>query len=174
MARSSKKSDLLRVAGTVILRDGIAALTFDRLAAEAGVSKGGLLYHFPDKDRLLSALVEGIVAMVDLAIAYQIVADTRSSERGRWLRAYIRAAFATGDETDRLRGMLRAGLPPDSPALARLTAADRRWRDAACADGLPRGVALAIHLAVDGTFVTRLDPGDAAAARDSLLALTAP
>ncbi|MCQ4165555.1 TetR/AcrR family transcriptional regulator [Tahibacter harae] len=48
---------LLDAAETVVERQGIANLTLDAVALEAGLSKGGLLYHFPSKDRLVEALV---------------------------------------------------------------------------------------------------------------------
>ncbi|SFC50584.1 DNA-binding transcriptional regulator, AcrR family [Bosea sp. CRIB-10] len=168
--RRSKKSELLEAAGAIIVRSGVEALTFDRLAAEAGVSKGGILYHFPDKERLLVALVEGIVALTEFAIAEAM--QTEPVRPGRWLRAYIRVAFTNGDEIDRLLGALIAALPPESAALVPLLDADRRWLEAACDDGLPRGLAIAIRLAVDGAFFTRLNESDAATTRETLLKLT--
>lgn len=175
--RTSKRSDLLAAAGTLIVRDGLDALTFDRLAAEAGVSKGGLLYHFPDKDHLLTALVEGRVARVDTAIAAWMAASTRRpGDTGHWLRAHIRTALSDTDADGRsphaLLGILRTALPPASPARATLSAADGRWRDAALADGLPQGLAIVITLAVAGTVVASLDADNTAAVRDALLALT--
>ncbi len=177
MARTSKKSDLLAAAGTLIVRHGLDALTFDRLAAEAHVSKGGLLYHFPDKEQLLIALVEGRVARIDTAIAAWIAASTRRpGDTGHWLRAHIRTALSDTDADGRsphaLLGILRTALPPDSPARAALGAADGRWRDAARADGLPHGLAIAITLAVAGAINAGLETNDVIAVRDTLLALT--
>lgn len=175
MARISKKPDLLAMAGTIVVRDGINALTLDRLATEAGISKGGLLYHFPDKERLLAALVEGRVVWIDVAIAGQIAADERSSEPGHWLRALVQIAFTADGDTQPpgvLLGILRAGLPPGSPARAALIAADGRWREAASANGLPRGLTIAVFLAVQGAAVTSLRDDDAIMTRDALLALT--
>jgi AcrR family transcriptional regulator len=48
---------LLDAAVAVVRRDGAQALTLDAVAAEAGVSKGGLLYHFRSKRDLIDALV---------------------------------------------------------------------------------------------------------------------
>ncbi|MBU6414294.1 MAG: TetR/AcrR family transcriptional regulator [Planctomycetes bacterium] len=45
----------------VILEEGIAALTLEAVANRAGVSKGGLLYHYPSKDKLVEALVRRCV-----------------------------------------------------------------------------------------------------------------
>ena len=52
------RAKLLDAAAAVVRRDGAQALTLDAVAAEAGVSKGGLLYHFKSKRELLDALVE--------------------------------------------------------------------------------------------------------------------
>ena len=57
-ADTSLQDTLLDAAETVVARQGFANLTLDAVAAEAGISKGGLLHHFPSKDRL----VEGLVA----------------------------------------------------------------------------------------------------------------
>ncbi|HZB75928.1 MAG TPA: TetR family transcriptional regulator, partial [Solirubrobacteraceae bacterium] len=46
MARPSRREALLDAAIRVIRRDGAQKLTLDAVAAEAGVSKGGILYHF--------------------------------------------------------------------------------------------------------------------------------
>ena len=58
MSRPSARERLLDAAVAVVRRDGAQALTLDAVAAEAGVSKGGLLYHFRSKRDLLDALVE--------------------------------------------------------------------------------------------------------------------
>ncbi|MFD4458322.1 TetR/AcrR family transcriptional regulator [Nocardia sp. NPDC058480] len=42
---------------TLLLERGAAQMTLDNVAAAAGVSKGGLLYHFKSKDALLVGLV---------------------------------------------------------------------------------------------------------------------
>jgi AcrR family transcriptional regulator len=48
---------LLDAAEEVVLKRGIGALTLEAVAAEAKVSKGGLLHYFPSKDKLIEALV---------------------------------------------------------------------------------------------------------------------
>ena len=40
------------------LTSGAVHLTLDAVAERAGVSKGGLLYHFPSKESLLQAMVD--------------------------------------------------------------------------------------------------------------------
>ena len=41
----------------ILVRDGTDKATLDAVAARAGVSKGGLLYHFPSKDAMMAAMV---------------------------------------------------------------------------------------------------------------------
>ena len=68
--KSEQTRARIRVAAaTVIERDGAGHLTLDKVAAEAGLSKGGLLYHYPTKDALLEGLLghllQGRAELVD-------------------------------------------------------------------------------------------------------------
>lgn len=45
---------------SILLEHGERAATLDAVAAAAGVSKGGLLYHFPSKDALVDGLAEHV------------------------------------------------------------------------------------------------------------------
>lgn len=51
-------NSILDAVEAVISDLGIHRLTLDAVAAKAGVSKGGLTYHFKSKDDLISAMVE--------------------------------------------------------------------------------------------------------------------
>src|SRR3954467_7829759 len=79
---------LLDVAGELVVEAGVAALTLDAVAKRAGVSKGGLLHHFPSKNALLAAMVGSMVGKFsDAAAAFAARAPAR---RGRGARAYVR------------------------------------------------------------------------------------
>lgn len=54
----STRERILLGANVVALRDGIQNLTLEAVAEEAGLSKGGLLYHFPSKEALVAGLVD--------------------------------------------------------------------------------------------------------------------
>jgi AcrR family transcriptional regulator len=49
---------ILNAAESVVIERGAGHMTLDAVAAEACVSKGGLLYHFPNKEALLKAMLE--------------------------------------------------------------------------------------------------------------------
>ena len=51
--RTSKKEHVLRSAMTIVEKQGLAALTYESLAAESGLSKSGLIYYFPSRQTLL-------------------------------------------------------------------------------------------------------------------------
>lgn len=53
----------------LLVDDGERAATMDATARAAGVSKGGLLYHFASKEALERALLERLAALVDADIA---------------------------------------------------------------------------------------------------------
>jgi AcrR family transcriptional regulator len=59
--RSSSYNSIIEAAEAVVAEVGAGHLTLDAVAAKAGVSKGGLMYHFPDKDSLLRAMVARLI-----------------------------------------------------------------------------------------------------------------
>ena len=58
MARRSQRDSILDATERVIVGQGLARTTLEAIALEAGISKGGLLYHFPNKKELLLELIE--------------------------------------------------------------------------------------------------------------------
>lgn len=54
--RTSKRTQILEAATRVVEREGVKSVTFDSVAAEAGLTKGGLLYHFASRDDLVQAI----------------------------------------------------------------------------------------------------------------------
>lgn len=85
---------------------GPANLSLDAVAAEAGVSKGGLLYHFPSKALLLEAMVADHVDRLDAALELQ----ERTGRRNAVIRSYLRH-FLEEQDSD---------APPPSGLLAAL------------------------------------------------------
>ena len=65
---SEKRRRIIEAAWRLALRSGLRATTMEALAREAGVAKGTLYAHFPDKD----AVFDGVVAdlLVELAAAF--------------------------------------------------------------------------------------------------------
>ena len=74
-AGSDTKGRIIDAAEEVVLRDGVARLTLDAAAAEAGLSKGGVLYHFPTRDALVAGMVEKIIREFDEDIDRRLDGD---------------------------------------------------------------------------------------------------
>lgn len=91
MGRKSSKDAILEAAERVILRHGLAATTIEGVAAEAGLSKGGLFYHFATKKELLLQLVERY--QEKFFATRQEIWDTLPDEPGRMLKATILASL---------------------------------------------------------------------------------
>ena len=81
-ARATKtRAKLLDAAATVVRREGVQAMTLARVAEEAGVSKGGLLYHFASKQELIGALLEHTLERTDAEHQTAVAGDRREEQR---------------------------------------------------------------------------------------------
>jgi AcrR family transcriptional regulator len=60
-ARSNQRAQILDAAARTVEQQGAGHLTIDAVAAQAGLSKGGVLYHFPSKRALLAAMLEDLL-----------------------------------------------------------------------------------------------------------------
>lgn len=69
VGRPSSRERILDAAEALAREQGSANLSLDAVAARAGLSKGGLLYNFPTKAKLLEALVERHIAYAEEVLA---------------------------------------------------------------------------------------------------------
>lgn len=53
--RESNRDKILAAVVRLIERDGFTAVTFDAVAAETGITRGGIIYHFPSREELILA-----------------------------------------------------------------------------------------------------------------------
>jgi AcrR family transcriptional regulator len=172
------KRMLLDAATRVIRRDGLAA-SLDDIATEAGVSKGGLTYHYRSKQVLLIALGDHLTEEFRHEVEQALEPD--DGRAGRLNRAYVRASFAQAGDPATMRDnvVLAAHLISDAE-LSSLAAQDgERWRIALLADGLPSSTVTLIMAATDGAssgalWGSTLDTSDLADLERTLLALATP
>ncbi|ADJ22618.1 transcriptional regulator, TetR family [Hyphomicrobium denitrificans ATCC 51888] len=81
------RGQLLDVAARLCAEVGIANATLDAISQRAGVSKGGLLHHFPTKQALIVALVDKLLDDLLESIESYIAKDP--DPVGRFTRAYL-------------------------------------------------------------------------------------
>lgn len=146
---------MLDAAESVVVRRGIANLTFEAVAAEAGLSKGGVLYHFPNKDRLVEALVvrhaEGWRACFQEA--YRSVPEGP----GRMARGLVSHCLTDAQcWTEQLRrstSAVFAALAVNPSLIEPMRSAYSDLHKLIVDDGLPEGVADAVITAIDGLWL---------------------
>ena len=163
-------------------RAGAVRLTLEEVAREAGVSKGGLLYHFPSKEALTVAMVERFTERFDRAVLDLAAQDPEPV--GRITRAYVRATLgeapATGAAFDLACGSLTAMLANFPEKLGVVRAQSERWQAAIERDGLDPLLATTVRLAIDGLWLgenfnlSRMAPERRDALARFLVALTYP
>src|ERR1700730_12613842 len=87
--KESVRDRIMAAAMAVARESGASRLSLDAIARRAGVSKGGLLYHFPKKDALMRALVERHLAEIDAAtLAATSMPGRANAVAQAFLRAY--------------------------------------------------------------------------------------
>jgi AcrR family transcriptional regulator len=154
LRRGSSKDVLLDAAEAVVRDAGAAHLTLDAVAAKAGVSKGGLLYHFPSKQALLAALVARVLARFDAAKTR--VQQRLRRERASALKAYVLAGLADGMTPDRISAALVAAAA-ENPRLGAPVRERLRSRLAEMvAAGFAFERAAAVMFAVDGLWLAEM------------------
>lgn len=144
---------VLDAAAAVIVATGGRQFTLDAVAEQADISKGGLVYSFPTKEELLSAVLARETARFFAAIDERLGED-REDPRKRLL-GYIEELLAEDDVTRRRVSLLFAALvqhPSKDTAAHQAYRELFSWFETATAHG--REVRTAV-LAVEGLFLLR-------------------
>lgn len=139
---------LLQAAEDLAWDTGAGNLTLDAVAARAGVSKGGLLYHFPSKQKLMEALVENYITRFNNELSGREAANSQSANAAA--RAYL-DIFVEETKCDRPppSGVL-AALAENPSYLNPIRAHHREMLDRMKASAKDPTVALIVFLAIQG------------------------
>ncbi len=173
---------ILNASEARLLAVGPSGLVLDAIAADAGISKGGLLYHFASKEALVAGLCQRMLDHLDRELETLSAADPE--EAGAWTRAYLASTVTDegkpGDNSARLMAGILATLGRDSAHLEAVRARFARWHAHLETDGIDRTTATLVRLAADGLWLsallglTRLDPEIAPETIRAYLELTRP
>ena len=142
------RARLLDAAVAVVRRDGAQALTLDAVATQAGVSKGGLLYHFKSKRELLDAMVDRWLTEWNDDI----------DERDGFVAGYVHACDAGSagrGERDAEFGLL-AALIAEPEVLEVVRERYRGWQQRVESEGADPVDATIARLAGDGLWLADL------------------
>lgn len=147
--RPSKKRQILAAAAEIVRHDGASALTLEASAVRAGVSKGGLLYHFPSKTELLRSLIHTLIEEFEALQSVHIARD--SNKKNMWLRAYVSASAEFSDSNELAFGLI-AAVAEDPNLLEPLGQRYELWDLAMASEGADPIMSYIIRLAVDGMW----------------------
>ncbi|ABY22680.1 predicted transcriptional regulator, TetR family [Renibacterium salmoninarum ATCC 33209] len=148
MTRTSSARDrILQAFENLLLSDGERAATLESVAAAAGVSKGGLLYHFGSKEALGEGLIEKFLQLG----AEDLVAIKNAPEGAA--SYYLRTSGQSDASFDKvLIAALRLPQGQMEDAKAAFAELQKGWFDAIQAEINDLEVAQAIMLMGDGMY----------------------
>ncbi len=92
----SAREKILDAYEALLIEEGERATSLNAIAAKAGVSKGGLLYHFPDK----TTLIDGLLARLEQLAHKDLEAMAQSPEGPS--SYYLRTSTYTDDALGRV------------------------------------------------------------------------
>ena len=152
--RARTRRAVLDAAERVVTRHG-ANVSLAAIAKEAGVTKSGLMHHFPSREDLFAALVEQVITRFWAEVNAHV--DPADDRPGAFTRGYVRAL--TGDsaylaELNSATGLLaQLGVDSMEHVLAVDPEDPARWNRAFEADGLPPGRVWAVRYAAEGIAI---------------------
>ncbi|KUI35517.1 TetR/AcrR family transcriptional regulator [Mycobacterium sp. GA-2829] len=144
---TSARERILDAYEDLLAVEGERYATLEAVAAKAGVSKGGLLYHFPAKDQLAAALCERFVAL-----AAEDTDRMRTDPEGP-ARYYVRSSHYAGTPLDRaLMAVSRLQQSGDERAREVIESASEQWLGILQEALGSREAARAVKLIGDGLY----------------------
>ncbi|MBX3568654.1 MAG: TetR family transcriptional regulator [Rhizobiaceae bacterium] len=145
-ASGGARERILEAADLLAHEAGPGHLALDAVAARAGVSKGGLLYHFPSKTHLLTALVDRHIARFEA----EIDRNEGAGPGQRRLAAYFEASLEECSKKDRHASGALAAMVQNPEMLVPIRSFKRRMLDRLTAAGGDKAMVLLVFLALDG------------------------
>lgn len=131
---------------SLLIDVGERAATLDAVARKAGVSKGGLLYHFPNKEALIAVLLDRLEGLA------RADADAMASADEGAAAYFIRSSVWADTPLDRvIVAATRLAEVAHEETRRRFAAIQRRWLDEIAADVGP-GLAKAVLYMGDGLY----------------------
>jgi len=152
--RRSAREAILKAAAEIVREQGALHMTMDAIAAKAGVSKGGLIYHFPSQRDLLRAMLMGHIQHVEAQIAR--CRARLPSVPARDIKAFIQAWFDLDEEFRRSANALLAVVLREPDLIAAVRSKHREIANTILANQPKNELLLTLLLAVEGVWISEL------------------
>jgi AcrR family transcriptional regulator len=151
---AATRESILLAAQRIVAKQGAGHLTIERVAREAGLSKGAVLYHFPTKQELVRGMVGYMVESFNRLVRHLREAENDSAGAGT--RAYVRACLEGPAEADQAAAGLLAAVATNPELLGMLRKHFSEWQRFIERDGIDSTRATTVRLAADGLWLFEL------------------
>lgn len=146
--KNTSRQKILAAAGELAHDTGLKHFSLDAVASRAGVSKGGLLYNFPTKAKLLEALVEQ--HLEEFRSALDEREKQHESAPGSVAAAYLELSVCEYDQSMPPPSGVLAAMAEDPSFLNPIRRFKRELLDRMLANANDETLALTIFLVMEG------------------------
>lgn len=94
--RSNSRSDILDAAMRVVDTVCSADITYQAVATQAGLTKAGLMYHFPSRDLMMIAVIEHVIERWQSELHKTLEKPLEESTLSERVQAFVRFAGEGG------------------------------------------------------------------------------
>lgn len=153
-AKPSARDKVLTAFEELLIEEGERGATMDAVAAQAGVSKGGLLYHFRNKEAMAVALLQKLRLQAEVDVE-AMAADPEGPSM-----YFVRESVYAGSGFDHaLIAAMRLAQSSEIDARAELQRIHQQWFELIVEEVGHRSIARAIMLLGDGLYYNAILAG---------------
>ncbi|MFC4306621.1 TetR/AcrR family transcriptional regulator [Cohnella boryungensis] len=152
--RDLKRELILKTVSQIVNEEGVEKLTLEAVAKKAGISKGGLLYHFPNKDALILGVIEQLSN--HFVEGFNKRANDDPHSKGKWTRSYIETSFFGESDVNDLYTAISAARFTNPEMLQRLQYEYSEIQKKIENDELDPVRSTLVRLAIDGLWFAEM------------------
>lgn len=152
---AATREKLLDAAAVVAQNRGLAEFTLENVAEQAGVSKGGLLYHFASKDELIVGLLDQTLRATEVEIENRVA--ELGAGPGSFAIAYLDYVREPNRPEVEFASSLLAAAASKTDLLGNARESFAGWSDRLMTDdGISRSTGLLARVVSEGLWLTDL------------------
>lgn len=166
--KANSRDKILAAAADVAREAGPGSLSLEAVATRAGVSKGGLLYNFPTKAKLMQGLVESYLKDFQKALETRAVENAQESV----LSAYIKLSADDCEQPKPSATWMFSAIAEDPEFLTPIKAFKRQLFERLKGETDALGSLLVCFLAIEGLRSMNLFDSDVLSREEHKLLVT--
>ena len=153
---SQTREIIFKACSQILRREGLTNLTLQAVASEAGLSKGGLLYHFETKEALIEALFEYHNNIFEERLNELV--SLEGELPGAYLRAYAKASVEQMSDPENVKLYVSLFAAEEKYASAHKLMRKKYigWQKNINQCGLDLDWAMVLRFAVDGLWFSEM------------------